>query len=82
MFENPHMIYEIAKQKHRELLAEAEYIHKINASPNIIMKKNRRLGKIMLMIADLFIAIGVGLNRKFGAMPEASEDAGNDNVAP
>lgn len=80
MFENPHIIYEIAKQRHEELLAEAEYIRKIKSSPNFVKKKNRHLGRVMLPIADLLIAIGVGLNRKFGPAPEALEDVGKEGA--
>lgn len=82
MFKDPYIIYEIAKQKHKELLSEAQYIQEIKASSNVVMKKNRRLGKMILPIADLLIAIGVGLNRRFGAKPEGSEDTGSDNTAP
>lgn len=82
MFENPHIIHEIARQKHKELLAEAEHIHRMKASSGIVMKKNRRLGKIILPIADLLIAIGVGLNRRFDAIPERPEDADGNDVAP
>lgn len=82
MFEDPHIIYEIAKQKHEELLAEAQFIRKIKSSPNFVRKKKRGLGKIMLPIADLLIAAGVGLNRKFGPASEAMEDAGSDGAGP
>lgn len=69
MFEDPHMIYEIAKQKHQELLTEIEKIQKIKFSSNIAKRKNRRMGKMVLAIADLLIVIGVGLNRRFGPIP-------------
>lgn len=81
MFEDPHMIYEIAKRKHKELLAEAGYLQKMKNSPNFVKRKNRRLGKLVLPLADLLIAMGVGLNRRFGSIPEGSEDGEGDDAA-
>lgn len=82
MFEDPNIIYEIAKQRHKELLAEVEYIQKIKSSPNFVKKKNRRLGKLILPIADLFIRIGVGLKRRFGPISEGSNDTVSDGTEP
>ena len=74
MFHNPHMMHMIAKQRHEELLAEIEQIQKLKTLSNNAKKKNRRMGRIILPIADLFIAIGVGLKRQFGSLPEETED--------
>jgi len=81
MFQDPHMIYIVAKQKHEELLAELEKIQKIRSSSNIVLKENRRLGKIMLPIADMFIAMGIAMRRRWGGIPERIEDVVNDEYA-
>jgi predicted histidine transporter YuiF (NhaC family) len=67
MFNNPHMMHMIAKQKHEELLAEIEQIQKLKSLSKNAKKKNRRMGRMILPIADLFIAIGVGLKRRYGS---------------
>lgn len=74
MFEDPHMMYLVAQQRHEELLAELEMIQKFKSSQRPVKKKNKRLGCIILPIADLFIAIGVSLKRRFGSMPQGTED--------
>ena len=74
MFQDPHMLYLVAQQRHEELLAELEMIQKFKSSQRPVKKKNKLLGCIMLPIGDLFIAIGVGLKRRFGSMPEGTED--------
>jgi len=82
MFNNPHMMHMIAKQKHEDLLAEIEHIRKLKSLSNAAKEKNRRMGRIILPIADLFIAIGVGLKIRFASLPEGTEDLISDVSKP
>jgi hypothetical protein len=81
MFYDPHMMM-IAKQKQEELLAEIEQIRKLKSLSNTAKEKNRRMGRIILPIADLFIAIGVGLKIRFASLPEGTEDLISDVSKP
>ena len=82
MFNNPHMMHMIAKQKHEDLLAEIEHIRKLKSLSNTAKEKNRRMGRIILPIADLFIAIGTGLKMRFSSLPEETEDLISDVSKP
>lgn len=75
MFEDPHMIYLIARQKHAELLAELENIQRVKASSKSMDKrKSRWIARIILPIAELLIAMGAGLKRRCGQRVEEAED--------
>lgn len=79
MFEDPYIISIRAKQRQKELLAELEQIRKIKSSSKMIFKrKKRRFGIIMLPIADLLIAVGVAIKRRWGCAPEETENTGSD----
>jgi hypothetical protein len=82
MFENPHIIQVIAKQRHEELLAECEQIRKIKGAINFVPVEKRGAGRIMLPIADLFIAIGVALRRRWGVAAEGAGEADGKGFAP
>ena len=65
MFQNPHIIYIIAKQKHEDMLAECRMIRLANEA-----KKRNKKGvsypcKCILFIADILIKIGIGLKRRW-----------------
>lgn len=80
MFENPHIIQVIAKQRHEQLLAECEQMRMIKAVSKSHADK-RGFGKIMLPIADLFILIGVAMRRRWGVAVEEAGDAGGNEFA-
>ena len=73
MFQDPHMIYKIAKQKQEMLLAEIENKQRYQSAMVPIVKK-RPLGQIMLKIARLFIGIGISMERRWGNLPGGAED--------
>ena len=65
MFENPHIVLIITKQRHEELLAECQRIRMVKSA----LKKNKKnigwFGKIMLFVADLLIKSGISLKRRW-----------------
>lgn len=74
MFENPHIIYEIAKQKHEELLAECNMNRLASSSKKENQKHKSYPCKCMLFIADILIKVGMGLKRRW------ESDKGYDNI--
>jgi hypothetical protein len=82
MFENPHTTYMISKLKHEELLAEMEMRRKMESYSDIVPPGNRRFENLMQAIADLLIAIGVGLKRRFGPVPGGFEDGAGKGAEP
>ena len=67
MFENPHIIYVISKQKHEELLAECNMIRMVKSAKK---KKYSYPRKIILFVADILIKIGIGLKRRWAEIEE------------
>lgn len=82
MFEDPHMIHIKAEQKQKELLDELEMLRKIKSSSEVVPVENGWLGRMMLVIADLFIAFGVALRRRWMPVSERDSDIASDDAAP
>lgn len=79
MFEHQDIIQLLARERHQECLAEMESIRKIRDLKQTAPPGNRRLKKMMLTIADLLIAIGGGLKKRFGADIPGGDAAGDDS---
>lgn len=65
MFENPHIVLIITKQRHEELLAECQRIRMVKSA---LMKDKKSIGwfgKIMLFVSDLLIKSGISLKRRW-----------------
>lgn len=80
MFENPHIIQLVARERHEALLEEFERLRKIKALMKAPADK-KGFGKIMLPIADLFISVGVAMRRRWGAAVEEIGDADGNEFA-
>ena len=75
MFENPHIIYVISKQKHEELLAECRMNRLVKSAKKVNKKKNSYPCRIILFIADVLIKSGISLKRRW-----ANYEEGNDRI--
>ncbi|NLD37456.1 MAG: hypothetical protein GX654_11360 [Desulfatiglans sp.] len=71
MFENPHIIYIIAKMKHEELLNESRMNRLANEARKINKKNKPYTCRFILYIADLLIKTGMRLKR--GWSPEVDD---------
>ncbi len=71
MFENPHIIYIIAKMKHEELLAESRMNQLAKAARKNNKKNKSYKCRFILFLADLLIKTGMRLKR--GWSPEADD---------
>ena len=68
MFENPHIIYVVAKQKHEELLAESRMNRLVKCA-----KKKKKMSypcKLILYIADILIKSGISIKRRWADIEE------------
>ena len=71
MFEDPHIIYVVAKQKHEELLAECRMIRLANCAKT---KKNKSyLCNIILLLADILIKAGISLKSRLADIEENND---------
>ena len=71
MFENPHIIYVISKQKHEELLAECRMNRLVK---NAKKKKKSYPCRLLLYMADILIKIGVSIKRRWDDIEESSDN--------
>ena len=74
MFENPHIIYVISKQKHEELLAECLMNQIIKSAKKENKKKSSYPCKIILFIADILIKSGFSLKRRWVNIDEYNDN--------
>jgi hypothetical protein len=74
MFENPHIIYVISRQKHEELLAESRMIRLVRSAKKE-NKKNSFPCRVILFAADLLIKSGLSLKKRWSNYEES-----NDNI--
>ena len=65
MFENPHIVLIITKQRHEELLAECQRIRMVKSALKRDKKNIGWFGGIVLFVADLLIKIGICLKRRW-----------------
>lgn len=75
MFENPHIIYVVSKQKHEELLAECRMIRMANCAKKKKQKNKSYHCKIILFIADILIKSGISLKKRW-----ANAEENNDSI--
>ena len=73
MFENPHIIYLIAKQKHEELLAECRMKQLVKAAKRNNKKKNSYPCRIILFIADILIKSGISLKKRWAKVDDYND---------
>ena len=72
MFENPHIIYVISKQKHEELLAECRMNRLVKNA-----KKKKKMSypcRLLLYIADILIKSGISIKRRWADFEESSDN--------
>jgi hypothetical protein len=74
MFEHQDIILLLAKERHQDCLAEMERIRKIRMLKKTDPPGSLRFKKMMLRLADLLIAMGGSMKRRFGAGITGSED--------
>jgi hypothetical protein len=74
MFENPHIIYIIAKMKHEELLAESRMNRLANAAKKINKKNKSYPCRFILFVADMLIKIGTRLKKRWSPEEEALDN--------
>lgn len=74
MFENPHIIYVISKQKHEELLAESRMIQMVKSAKKNSKKKNSYHYKIFSCIADILIKSGISIKRRWSDIEDSNGD--------
>jgi hypothetical protein len=73
MFQNPHIIYIIAKQKHEELLAECQMIRLVKSAKKEKKNKNSFPCRMILFIADILIKSGISLKRRWADIEENND---------